>query len=270
MRVANARMYSVAPAAADAWQALLRWVIAEARVDMTVIDYPAPQPLPALWQRPDLGCAFICGFPFAQEPAGAHRLLAAPVPAGADYAGRPVYWTHLVARRDGDLRTLDDALGRRLAFTTPDSQSGYQALRTFLAPRAAARDGRLFAAAVGPLVTPRRVVEAVLAGEADAGPVDSYAFDLLAAHAPALTSPLRVIARTPPTPIPPLVGAAALPAADADALTQALLRVGTAPDLAPVRAALRLAGFARVARDDYAPLRAAAAHADALGYRILH
>ena len=50
-----------------------------------------------------------------------------------------------------------------------------------LAPFARDRGGTLFEATVGPLVTPRRVVEAIVSGEADAGPLDSYFHDLLRA-----------------------------------------------------------------------------------------
>jgi ABC-type phosphate/phosphonate transport system substrate-binding protein len=268
MRVANARMYSATPEAAAAWRTLLEWVIADAGVAQAVIDYPPPQPLPALWRREDLGCAFMCGFPLAADPQ-AHVVLAAPVPSPPAYAGLPRYWTCVVARGDGPVRSLADAFGRRMAFTTPDSQSGYQALRAWLAPQAHARGAPLFGAMVGPLVTPRRVVETVLAGEADAGPVDSYALELLRLHAPALIAPLVVIAKTPPTPLPPLVGAAGLPAEDASRLTRSLCAVGAAPELSAVRDALLLRGFATVLASDYAPLQDAAHHADALGYTAL-
>ena len=98
--------------------------------------------------------------------------------------------------------------GRRMAYTTPDSQSGYQALRALVAS-----ERRPFSEMIGPLVTPRGVVEAVLAGRADAGPVDSYALDLMRLHEPALVAPLRVVATTPPTPIPPLVASPDCPRA---------------------------------------------------------
>lgn len=268
MRIASARMYSVNPAAASAWRTLLDWVIARAGVACEVVDYPAPQPLPALWSRPDLGCVFMCGYPLAGA-ARAPAVLAAPIPAGTAYAGRPVYWTNIVARRDGAVGALADAFGRRFAYTTPDSQSGYQAVREYLAPTARLRGAPLFASMVGPLVTPRRVIEAVLAGEADAGPVDSYAFDLMSAHEADLVAPLAVLATTAPTPIPPLVGAADMSDADAHRLTQALLAVADAPDLAGTRHALRLAGFAPATSADYAALRDASLAADAMGYRTL-
>ena len=268
MRIANARMYSVNEAAAEAWRSLLSWVVARAEVEVAVIDYPAPQPLPALWAREDLGCAFMCGYPISQS-AAPPAVLAAPIPSPAKYGRRPEYWSYLVARRDGPVQTLADAFGKRLAYTTPDSQSGYQAPRALFAPYVRERGATLFAAVVGPLITPRRVVDAVLAGDADLGPVDSYAFDLMRLHEPSRVEPLAVIAATAPTPIPPLVGAPALPVAEATRLTRALLSVGEARELASVRDALLLRGFASASVADYAVLRETALAADANGYARL-
>ena len=193
MLIANARMYAVNASVAAAWRSLLEWVIARAGVECEVIDYPAPQPLPALWARPDLGCVFMCGYPIASARSPP-RVLAAPIPDPVRYGGAPVYFTDIVAHADSPLRHLPDIFGRRFAFTTEDSQSGYQAPRRLLAPDALARGGKLFESTIGPLVTPRRVVEAVLHGEADAGPLDSYFHDLLRHHEPALAAQLRGIA----------------------------------------------------------------------------
>ena len=249
MKVANARMYSVNAATAAAWRALLQWVVERAEVDAEVIDYPAPLPLPALWQRDDLAGAFMCGYPFSRaerQPIA----LAAPVPSPASYRNRPEYWTCIVAREDSGIRTLDDTYSRRMAYTTPDSQSGYQAVRTLVA-----RKSHPFSSMVGPLVTPRRVVEAVLEGAADAGPVDSYALDLLRLHEPQLVAPLRDVATTPPTPIPLLVASPGLPGDEVDRLRQALDGVEHEPALAAVRSALLLRRFAAVGPLAYAVLR---------------
>jgi ABC-type phosphate/phosphonate transport system substrate-binding protein len=260
-------MYAVTPTVAQAWRSLLTWVIERAQVRCEVIEYPSPQPLPALWSRDDMGCAFMCGYPFAHanpQPV----ILAAPVPSPPAYRGRPVYWTNVVARSDGPLRTIEDTFGKRMAFTTPDSQSGYQAIRALLAP--SAHGAALFAELVGPLVTPRRVIEAVVAGEADAGPVDSYAFDLLQRHEPGLMAPLRVIATTlPTTPIPPLVAAPGIAPADADRLREALLAAGSAAALGEARASLLLRGFAAVAAREYESFRYASQAATVMGYPAL-
>jgi ABC-type phosphate/phosphonate transport system substrate-binding protein len=116
------------------------------------------------------------------------------------------------------------------------------------------------------LVTPRRVVEAVLSGEADAGPLDSYVHDLMRVHEPEVAAQLRVLASTGPTPIPALVASATAPENEAQRLAAALLAVAGAEELAPVRAALLLRGFATIDAEAYASLRADAREADAAGY----
>lgn len=266
--IANARMYSIGSGTAEAWRALFEWVAARAGVDLEVVDHPPPRPLAALWSRPDLGCAFMCGYPLARSNPRP-RVLAAPVPAPAAYGHAPVYWSDIVVRADSPIRSLDDLFGRRFAYTAEDSQSGYQAPRRLFAPSAGAHGGRLFAATVGPLVTPRRVVDAVLAGEADGGPLDSYAHDLIRTHEPMLAAGLRVIASTPTTPIPPLVAAATVAEADAQRIAAALLDAGAAAALAAVRAHLLLDGFAPRSAHDYDILLDFAAEADRFGYTSL-
>ena len=265
MLIANARMYSVNASVAAAWQTLLEWVIARAQVECEFIAYPPPAPLAALWARPDVGCVFMCGFPISNARP-TPRILAAPVPDPARYGGKPVYCTDIVVRADSPLRHITDTFGRRFAFTTEDSQSGYQAPRQFLAPFARDRGAALYASIVGPLVMPRRVVETVLGGKADAGPLDSYFHDLLRQHEPAIAAQLRVVASTRFTPIPALVAAPALPEADARRLTDALLAVSDTAGLASVRNTLLLRGFAAVDAKDYDALRSDALEVDAAGY----
>lgn len=263
---ANARMYAINPAVASAWRALLEWVTARAEVDFEVIDYPAPAPLPALWARPDAACMFMCGYPLSQAQPQP-RVIAAPVPGPRRYAGRPVYWTDIIVPIDSSITRLEQTLGRKFAYTTEDSQSGYQAPRLLYAHHA--HGASLFAATVGPLVTPRRIVEAVLGGDADAGPLDSYVHDLLRLHEPELARRLRVIATTPPTPIPPLVAAPGIAGVDAARIAEALLAVGKSNALAALRTTLQLDGFAPATADDYRVLRTNAQQADRLGYQRL-
>ena len=49
--VANARMYSVNPQAASAWQELFAWLSRESGVQLDVVDQAFPLPLSDLWSR---------------------------------------------------------------------------------------------------------------------------------------------------------------------------------------------------------------------------
>ncbi len=262
---ANARMYSVNAATAAAWRTVLQWVVDRAQVDCEVIDYPPPQPLADLWARSDMGCAFMCGYPYARS-SPRPLLLAAPVPKLERCSGEPIYWTDIVVRVDSPIRDIGGTFGRRFAFTAEDSQSGWQAPRALLALFAHDRGGPLFSKVLGPLRTPRAVVEAVIAGDTDAGPLDSYAHALLRMTEPDLASRLRVVATTPPTAIPTFVAAVSTPPADARRITEALLAVHESAWLEPARAMLCLERFSRVPAGRYDALLVGATQSDSLGY----
>lgn len=256
-RIANARMYSVTPEAAAGWRALLAEVAGAAGVAMEVIDYPAPAPLEALWARPDLGCVFICGYPWAKAPARP-ALLATPIPSRF---GTPDYATDFIVRADSRFATLADTFGTRMAWTVHHSHSGCNAPRHhLLAYRTPARP-RLYAESVGPLVTAGAVVQAVLDGRAEVGPLDGWWHALLRLHAPARAAGLRVVATTARAPAPPLVAAPGTDPAVVAALRAALLAVGPRPELA-------LDGFAALPEAAYDLTLAWEREALAAGYPI--
>jgi ABC-type phosphate/phosphonate transport system substrate-binding protein len=243
--VANARMYSVSPAAAAAWKDFFRWLRTDSGIALDVIDHAFPLPLSDLWARKDLGAAFMCGFPFMLAPHRP-RPVAAPVPTGTLYGGKPVYATRLVVRANSRFLSLEDTFGGRVGYTVPDSHSGYNALRHHLLPHYRSRNANLYRESIGPLTTPRRVIEALLAGDIDVGPLDSYALDLMMRHDASLATQIRVVATTDPAPIPFLVAAAECPDEVIAQLQAALARFATAPACASLRDRLCLAGFAPV------------------------
>ena len=269
--IANARMYAINDVVAAAWRRLFEWIAREADVPLDVIAHAPPLSLSDLWRRDDLGCALMCGFPWAtwSEPTERPIALAVPVPSSPAFQGRPIYWSDIVVRADSRFTTADDLSGARFAFTVEDSQSGYQAPRRFFAERAHARGGALFAAVVGPLVTPRRIVEAIVANEADAGPLDAWWHALLRRHEPALAAQVRTVATTPPTPMPLIVCAAAIDTAMRQRLCGALERIATEADLASVRDTLLLSGFVSPETNDYRSLVENAHAADRVGYHRL-
>jgi len=236
--VANARMYSVSPEVASLWRLLLSAIIAHAGVSAAVIDYPAPAPLAELWSRPDKAAVFMCGLPFSRaEPQPV--LMAAPVPLGPEFQGQPQYWSDFVVREDSAFRTLEDTFGARIAFTVPDSQSGCLAALSHcmtLPPRATP----LYREVIPPTITPLANMTAVLEDRADVAPIDAYALRLLRAYRPDLTTKIRVVAKTAPTPIPPLVASRAVPA-----LQAAFLEAHRIDSIKPLMAKLLLQGFAR-------------------------
>ena len=257
MLVANARMYAVTPAVKAAWQDLFAWVARTSGVPLAYLDHAAPAPLETLWQRDDLGAAFMCGFPFASA-AMKPQPLAAPIPSPPRYGGKPCYCTDLVVRADSAFAQFSDTFGGRIGWTVEHSQSGYNAVRHHLLRQPMAR----YAQWVGPLITPRRVIEAVLRGEVDVGPLDSYVHDLLGRHEPETAAKLRVVESTAMTPIPLLVASPGVDSDIAARLRRALRSCHAAPELVPTLDTLLVSRFEAVDPSVYAVLTSQAEEAD--------
>jgi len=265
--IANARMYAVTPSVRDAWRALFDWASRRAGVPLVYVDHAAPAPLEELWSRGDLGATFMCGFPFASAMPRP-LLVAAPIPAPPRYQHQALYCTDFVVRADSAFVRLRDTFGARIGWTVAHSQSGFNAPRHHLLAYRNGKSGPLFAASIGPLVTPRRVIEALLDGTIDVGPLDSYVHDLLKRHEPTTASRLRTIESTAMTPIPPLIASPATPADTVERLRATLLAAAADPETAPMLDELLLAGFARGAAADYDRMPAQALEAAAAGYPV--
>lgn len=263
MLVSNARMYAAVPGAVDAWRAFFAWLAEASGVGLTVIDHAYPAPLGALWERDDLGCAFMCGYPFMRA-SRRPRPLAAPVPAAVRYGGRPVYATDFAVRADSAYMTLTDTFGGRLGYTVDSSQSGFNAVRHHLLRYRNPARQRLYRQSIGGLHTPRRVVEALRDGRIDVGPLDSYAFDLMRRHEPALAAEVRIVESTALTPAPFLVAGRECPDETVDRLQSALFGF----EDRRLAEALCLIGFAPVSVPDYEVLLERAREAEAAGYAV--
>jgi ABC-type phosphate/phosphonate transport system substrate-binding protein len=246
--IANARMYSVSPETAALWRRLLAAVIEHAGVDITLFEHAAPAPINELWERPDMAAVFMCGLPFSRSDPRP-ELIAAPVPSPSDFGGLPQYWSSMVVRKDSGFQTIEDTFGGRIALTVPDSQSGCLAALYYL--MAVADRFPLYSEVMTPRVTPLGAMSAVIEGAADVAPIDSYAFCLLQKYRWDLTSQLRSVGRTAPTPIPPLVSSSA----GMERLQAAFLEAHRIPALAALMAGLLLDRFVRPDPASYDALR---------------
>lgn len=267
--VASAWMYSWTPSLVAAWRQLLQWVGERSGAPLDVLDPSAePASLDELWARPDMGCVFMCGYPWALREDRPH-LLAAPVPSPPRFGGRPDYVSDFIVRAESRFETLADTFGGTIAYSTEHSHSGYNAPRFHLLPHRTAARSRLYSTVLGPFIRQRPVIDAVLDGRADVAAVDGYGLDLLRRHEPALAARLRIVATTLPAPAPPLVASTGIDAATREGVTAALLSVHEAPAMAATLEALLLARFVRADPEAFEVLRERERAAAAAGYATL-
>ena len=234
--IANARMYCVTPAVEALWRQLFVAIADHAAVPLSWLEHVPPAPIEDLWRRGDLGAVFMCGLPYARSvPRPA--LVAAPVPSQPAFRGQPQYWSEFVVRADSGFELIEDTFGHRIALTTLGSQSGCLAALFFL--MAAGTSGALYREVIPPCVTPLRALTAVVDGLADVAPIDAYSLSLMEKYTPELTSQLRVIARTAPTAIPPIVASQPV----ASSLESAFLEAHKNASTGAIMATLQLARF---------------------------
>jgi len=240
----------VTPEIEALWRSLLEHAAQDAGVTLEYQTYPAPQPLERLWARSDLGAVFMCGFPIALDLAPVVPI-AAPIPSADWAAGRAVYRTDLIVRRDAPYQRLEDSFGARAGFTVAHSHSGFNALRHHLLRFRTPERPRLYGGMVGNLITARAVLESVREGRIDIGPLDAYWHLLLARSAPHLTADIRVLTSTELAPTPALVAAGAAPADLVARLRAAFVGAAPQPWFPPFREPLQLEGFKAANRADY-------------------
>ena len=263
--IACSRMYNIAPQAREAWDQIFSWAAETSGVPLEIIPHAAPAPLEELWARDDMGCVFMCGWPFATANVQA-QIIVAPVPSPARYDGKPIYFTDLVVLADSSHRSLEDTFGGRVAWTIETSHSGFNALRYHLLGYRSQVRPTLYEESIGPLVSPIRALQSVIDGEADVAPLDNLCLDLLRRHTPERVDGLRVIATTEAAAMPPLV---ASPGADPDAcarLAEALLRAREDRRLHAALDDALVARFVSVASTDYDETAGRARRAVNAGY----
>ena len=265
--VSNARMYAVSPEAEEAWRLLLGHVTRSAGVDFEYTPYPAPKPLEVLWTRSDLGCVFMCGFPIATKLADVMPI-AAPIPAAPWAGGRAAYRSDLIVRADSPVRRLEDTFGGTLGWTVEHSHSGFNALRHHLLRHRRNGGSTVFRRSVGSLVTARKILDSVVDGTIDVGPLDSYWHLLIRRHRPDLVENIRVIDVTEPAPIPAFVASAGTSAQTIERLRQAFAAAADQPWFPPLATALCVQGFGAVDLDSFATTLRWAREAEAAGYPV--
>lgn len=189
---------------------------------------------------------WLCGLPYIQEAARARprlELLAAPVMRAPRYAGRPVYFSDLIVRRDHPARCLADLCGARVAINETNSHSGYGVLRHALA------DARLphgFFSGVIESGAHQRSLALIESGQVDAAAIDSTVLETELRAMPGRADALRSIATLGPSPIPPWVASTSLPATMRAALRTALLALPHDPQCSAAFQHAQVLGFSPV------------------------
>lgn len=198
---------------------------------------------------------WLCGLPYVQKADRAEdrmELLAVPVPAGARYQDRPIYFSDVVVRQDSRYCSFADLRGASWAYNEPRSHSGYNVVRAHLAGLGALRG--FFGAAVESGAH-LNSLDWVSSSRVDASAVDSTVLQWAALARPELLKSIRVLETLGPSPIPPWVICREVPEAQRSAIRKLLLAMHLDPRGSTILAAARIKRFSSAADRDYDPIR---------------
>jgi len=267
MPLASLPMYDLpeVSAATDGWWQGLAAAFARAGVEEVPERLVRGVGLPDHWLAPDLLFSQTCGYPLTDALSGRVGLLATPCYAAEGTAG-PDYCSVIVVAAGSGARQLDDLRGSVCAVNGTDSQSGYNALRTLLAPLA---QGRRFCRSVAISGSRRASLQMVTTGAADFAAIDCVTWALVARHRPAEIAGVRPLSRTPAVPGLPYITAGTADADRRRRLVDGLRLAFADPGLAETRAALLLEGMAELPLSRYAPIPAMRRAAEQAGYPVL-
>lgn len=176
-----------------------------------------------LLQTGEADFAFVCGGPYVSgHDRFGLELLVAPV-----VNGKTVYYSYLIVPAESTARNLSDLRGKSFAFTDPQSNSG-RLVPTAMLTRLGQTPEKFFSSTTYTYGHDRSI-HAVADNIVDGAAVDSLIWEYLAATQPALTAKTRIIERSEPFGIPPVVTSPHLPPELRKALQQALLTIHEDP-----------------------------------------
>jgi phosphonate transport system substrate-binding protein len=188
-----------------------------------------------LYQR-RIDVAWLCDCPHVTANPE-FRLLATPL-----YQGRPFYRAYLIVpETDQTTHSVLDMKDKIFAYTDPYSNVGYLTPRYEI--KKSGVDPEHFFRRTFFTRSPRKAIEAVAVGVADAASVNSYVWETMHHHAPALTGKTRIAARSQEYGFPPFVTDHTFPLKDFHRLQQALIEMSSDASGREVLVKMNLDGF---------------------------
>lgn len=143
--------------------------------------------------------AYVCSGPYvAGHDEFGLELVAAPV-----VNGKPEYYSYIIVNRSSAATSFDSLAGKVFAFTDPKSNSG-RLVPEYMLARAGTTAEKRFSETFYSYGHDKSI-RAVAEGKADGAAVDSIIYDFAAATDPTFTSKTKIVTKSQPFAIPPVV-----------------------------------------------------------------
>lgn len=181
------------------YKEILAYLSEKTSLPVQLVQRETYEEVNTLLKENELHAAFVCtgAYVKGQDDFGM-ELLVAPVAYG-----HPVYYSYIIVPQESTARSLSDLRGKTFAFTDPMSNTGKLSPSHMLAKMG--EDADLFFSGVTYTYSHDKSIEAVAKNLVDAAAVDSLIWDYLDRTNPLYTSKTRIISKSVPYGIPPVV-----------------------------------------------------------------
>jgi len=163
--------------------------------------------------------AFVCSMSYVLG----HDEFGMEILAVPEVDGKPQYYSYIIARTESKIGDLDGLRGKTFAFMDPDSNTG-SLYPTYRLAQIGESPDSFFSNYVY-TYSHDNSVKAVAGQAVDGAAVDSLVFDHMVATNPALASQVKIIEKSPPFGIPPVVVHPALDSETKEHLRDILLNM---------------------------------------------
>lgn len=199
------------------------------------------------WLDPTLFFSQTCGYPLTAVLKHGVKVIGTPV-YDSQYCNQADYCSLLIVRSADTGSSIEDFAGQRFAFNGVDSQSGFNAVKMYLAQHSLSTPffGRNIPSGqhIGSIAMVSR-------GEADICAVDCVTYSLLQIHQPHLLEKVRVLDTTALTPGLPFITSRQTPDEIVSAIYDAISNVCEMPAIRREHSGLLIKGICNIPYDRY-------------------
>jgi phosphonate transport system substrate-binding protein len=231
------------------YRELLAYVARKSGKTLDFVQRKTYEEINELLGKGEVDLAFICSGPYALAK-GRYGFMPLAVP---EVQGSTSYRAYLIVNRNSPFHQLQDLKGQTFAFTDPDSNTG-KLVPSFWLAELNQRPETFFKQIIYTYSHDNSIL-AVARGLVDGATVDGLVWEYYQATNPGFTSKTRIIKKSEPYGIPPLVVSRHLPAAERERLQQALLSMHRDPEGKKILAGLLIDRFLPLQEEWYEPIR---------------
>jgi phosphonate transport system substrate-binding protein len=179
---------------------MLEWVGKKIGQPVEMVQEENYDLMDAKLEKNELSVAFLCAGPYVKD----HDKFGAELLVAPQSYGQPLYYSYILVPKDSSAKSFADLKGKKFGFTDPKSNTGCLVPTYMVAKDFSSTPDKFFSEVIY-TKSHDKSIEAVAKKIVDGVAVDSLIYDYAAKKNPVYTSQTKILVKSPPYGIPPVV-----------------------------------------------------------------